>query len=136
MDTVGIAVRKEATKVPLMAGIIPTGNSFFSAVSRDTVKHPGYRGFSFHFRKGLSEEVRIKEITSALGIGKAQIEGMTTKENFVPSLKVGHEKTVEAMDRLVSGTKLLLTGNYFKGLALEDCVCRSLSEASRLKGLL
>ncbi|MFA5354753.1 MAG: FAD-dependent oxidoreductase [Thermodesulfovibrionales bacterium] len=135
VDTVGVAVRKEATTLPLLAGIIPTANSFYSAVSRDTVKDRAYRGFSFHFTKGLDEENRIRKITAVLGVRKEQIEGMMTKENLVPSLKVGHERLTADMDRLISGTRLLLVGNYFKGLALEDCVCRSLSEASRLKAL-
>jgi oxygen-dependent protoporphyrinogen oxidase len=42
---------------------------------------------------------------------------------------------VRELDSLLAGKGLLLTGNYFIGLAIEDCVSRSLSEFRRLRGL-
>jgi UDP-galactopyranose mutase len=38
------------------------------------------------------------------------------------------------MDRCLAGTRLALTGNYFAGLAIEDCVLRSNAEWARVGG--
>jgi len=47
---------------------------------------------------------------------------------------MGHHKWLEKTDMLLKGKKnLLLTGNYFGGMAIEDCVSRSKSEVARLK---
>ena len=48
---------------------------------------------------------------------------------------MGHHEWLEKNDALLKGKKnLLLTGNYFGGMAIEDCVSRSKSEFARLKG--
>jgi UDP-galactopyranose mutase len=39
---------------------------------------------------------------------------------------------VAEIDRLLQGQPLALTGNYFNGLAIEDCVLRSKAEWQRL----
>ena len=45
---------------------------------------------------------------------------------------LGHEQLVVELDRLLQGGKLALTGNYFGGLAIEDCVVRSKEEFARV----
>ncbi|MCL4457426.1 MAG: FAD-dependent oxidoreductase [Nitrospirae bacterium] len=137
VESVGIAIKKDLTaSIPPVAGIIPSSDSFYSVVSRDTVKHDSYRGFTFHFRPGvLNNDAKLKRIAEVLGIKTSQIEHMAEKENFVPSLKVGHEKLVGKIDQSLSTSRLLLTGNYFDGMAIEDCVTRSRNEFVRLKKL-
>jgi len=39
---------------------------------------------------------------------------------------------VQAIDRGLAGARVFVTGNYFGGLAIEDCVLRSRGEADRL----
>lgn len=138
VESVGIAVKKDLpASIPPVTGIIPTSDSFYSIVSRDTVKHDTYRGFTFHFKPGvLNNDAKLKRITEVLGIKTAQIEHMAAKENFVPSLKVGHEALVGKIEQSISTSRLLLTGNYFDGMAIEDCVTRSLKEFMRLKKLM
>ncbi len=53
--------------------------------------------------------------------------------NFVPSLKISHNDLAGEIEKSISGSRLFLTGNYFDGMALEDCVSRSLKEFLRLK---
>ncbi|MDI6728730.1 MAG: hypothetical protein QMD44_07385, partial [Thermodesulfovibrionales bacterium] len=79
---------------------------------------------------------KLKKIAEVLGIKTAQVEHIAAKENFVPSLKVGHEALICKIEQSNSATRLLLTGNYFDGMAIEDCVSRSLKEFMRLKKLL
>ncbi len=60
---------------------------------------------------------------------------MTEKKVLLPSPTLGHDLTVKEIDRLVAGTRLALTGNYFAGLALEDCAIRSREEFARVSAL-
>jgi UDP-galactopyranose mutase len=48
---------------------------------------------------------------------------------------LGHDRTVHELDRLLAGQRLALTGNYFSGLAIEDCVLRSRAEWRRVSTL-
>jgi len=137
VETVGAVVGKDALSLCPLAGIIAVDDSFFSAVSRDTVQHATHRGFSFHFKpRCADQDAKLKRISEVLGVSPGQIEHVVTKENFVPSLTVGHDALISDIDRLLAGKRLLLTGNYFSGLAIEDCVSRSLVEFSRLNGML
>ena len=45
---------------------------------------------------------------------------------------MGHGDIVAALDSRLAGGRLALTGNYFQGLAIEDCVQRSFAEWERL----
>ena len=137
VESMGVALEKKAVSLPLMAGLIAAEDWFYSAVSRDSVKNDNYRGFCFHFKGGrLNREAKLKRITDMLGVYHSQIAGIVTKDNLVPSLVVGHDSLAGEIDRLLTRKRLLLTGNYFWGLAIEDCVSRSLSEFTRLKNAL
>ncbi|HXX58564.1 MAG TPA: FAD-dependent oxidoreductase, partial [Thermodesulfovibrionales bacterium] len=136
-EAVGFAVRKDALSLAPLAGIIPVHDSFFSVVSRDAIAHETYRGFTFHFKPGLLDrEKKIGRISEVIGVKREQLEQVTVTENYVPFLNVGHDRLLGEIDSLLANKRLLLTGNYLLGLAIEDCVLRSLSEFSRLRALL
>ncbi len=136
IETVGVAIRKEALTLGPVAGIIAVNDAFYSAVSRDTVPHDRYRGFSFHFRAGeLSYDEKLRRIGEVLAVGPAELSQVVTRESRLPSPVVGHRRITGEIDRLLAGKRLLLTGNYFAGLAIEDCVTRSQSEFSRLAAI-
>jgi protoporphyrinogen oxidase len=137
VESVGVAVKKDLISIPLAAGIIPVSDSFYSIVSRDTVSHDEYRGFTFHFKQGVvNRDAKFNRIAEVLGVKQSKIEHVVSKENAVPSLKIGHDKLVSKIEQALSGNRLLLTGNYFNGMAIEDCVSRSLKEFMRLKNML
>lgn len=136
VETVGVAVPNAQVKLPPLGGLIGRNEAFYSAVSRDTVPDPAYRGFTFHFRPGvLDEDEKIERIVQVLGISRAALgpENVATKLNQLPALRVGHEDLVRAVDKALAGSRLALTGNYFTGVAIEDCVTRSLEECTRLR---
>ncbi|MEC4676047.1 MAG: FAD-dependent oxidoreductase [Nitrospirota bacterium] len=134
IESVGVAVKKDAVSLEPVAGIIPANNSFYSVVSRDTVRHDRFRGFTFHFKPGIMDgEAKLKQIGDLLGVHRDQLNFMAGKDNLLPSIKVGHHRLVNKIDGLLGGGRLLLTGNYFGGIAIEDCVSRSLDEYQRLK---
>lgn len=132
VDSVGVVVKKSDLSVKPVAAIISPNDIFFSAVSRDTVPDDNYRGFAFHFRPGESDETKMRRITDVLGIAEDKIVHKYEVMNTVPSLRVGHREWLEKMDGMLAGKNILLTGNYFGGMAIEDCVSRSLSESERL----
>lgn len=134
VESMGVMVKKDAVTLPPFAGLIPIKDSFFSVVSRDTVSHPTHRGFTFHFRPGMLErDAKIARIGAVLKVPGNALEGIAEKSNLIPSLRVGHDCLIGEVDRLIEGKQLLLCGNYFDGVAIEDCVSRSLSEFNRLK---
>jgi protoporphyrinogen/coproporphyrinogen III oxidase len=133
IESVGVAVLKEKLKFPPLAGIIPANDDFYSAVSRDTVPHPSYRGFSFHFKSGrLPLEGKLKRIAAVLQVGEEDLEQVAERESRLPSPVVGHGALTAQIDRNLAGGKLFVTGNYFAGMAIEDCIVRSKNEFARL----
>ncbi len=138
VESVGVVVEgQRVSSIPSVAGIIPRSDLFYSIVSRDTVKDPKYRGFTFHFKPDVaSRDLKIKRITDVLGIKKEDIGHLVETKNLVPALKKGHRSLINDIDNYIFEKPILLTGNYFDGLAIEDCIIRSLKEFLRLKRML
>lgn len=136
VETVGVALPKSRLSLPPLAGLIGRDEPFFSAVSRDTVPDAGFRGFTFHFRPGaLDEEGKLSRVADVLNVPRSEFgsENVATKINRLPALRVGHGDLIRAVDHLLPGNRLALTGNYFTGVAIEDCVTRSRGEFERLR---
>lgn len=132
-ETVGVAVDKDAVSIERFANLIPQDDLFFSVVSRDIVTDPTFRGFTFHFKPGAADTgAKLKRIGEVLKIDPGELTRVVMKDNFVPALKVGHRQLIGELDAARAGTNLLLTGNYFSGIAIEDCIGRSLAEFSRI----
>ncbi|HCD36681.1 FAD-dependent oxidoreductase [Chlorobium phaeovibrioides] len=135
VDTVGVIVRSANVSMKPVAAVISPDDLFFSVVSRDTVPDEHFRGFAFHFQPGVSEKKKKERITEVLGLPMGKIEHIALKANVVPSLRLGHHEWLAKTDSILKSEKgILLTGNYFAGMAIEDCVSRSKSESERLKG--
>jgi oxygen-dependent protoporphyrinogen oxidase len=131
VDTVGVIVKKDALKIPPIAALAASDDVFYSFVSRDTFPDDLYRAFAFHFRPGATDHgAKLDRIASVLGTGN--FEQVITAEHVIPSLRPGHKDLINEIDGLLAGTRLLLTGNYFSGIAIEDCLSRSLKESERL----
>ena len=135
IETVGAAVLKGKLKLPLLAGIIPVNDDFYSAVSRDTVPHDAYRGFSFHFKSGrLPLEAKLKRMAEVLRVRPEDLEQVVQRESRLPSPVVGHGALTAQIDSQLAAGKLSVTGNYFAGMAVEDCIVRSIKEFDRISG--
>lgn len=92
-----------------------------------------YRGFAFHFRpRELAAEAQVEHICRALGIAEDRIAGMSRVSNRLPALRAGHSELVRKIDALLAGGRLALTGNWFLGVSIEDCLTRSHQECERL----
>ena len=135
VESVGVALPVNQVSLPPMAGLIGRNEAFYSAVSRDTAPDPAHRGFTFHFRPGaLDEERKLNHIAQVLNVPRAALgsENVVSRINQLPALRVGHGEWMNAVDRALAGSHLALTGNYFTGVAIEDCVTRSRAEFERL----
>jgi len=132
VETIGVIIKKDATRIGPIAALAAADDIFYSFVSRDTFPDPVYRGFAFHFKAAASSrETRLGRMAQVLGT--RDFEEIVTAEHVIPSLRLGHKDMINEIDGMIADTPLLLTGNYFTGLAIEDCVSRSLQESRRLK---
>jgi len=133
IDTLLLAFDKADLSVAEMAGLISVDGPFLSAVSRDFLADARYRGFAFHFPGGiLNEADRISAACAALDVSADKIVATANLCNRLPSLRKGHQGLVEALDRTLADLPISITGNWFLGVSIEDCVTRSRSEHERL----
>jgi protoporphyrinogen oxidase len=128
------AVKLDKASVDLerLAFVIPVEGPCYSVVTRDVVDDPKARAFAFHFEQGVLEpEKQLKAMEKLLGTDQFNLDQTFEAYHRLPLLKPGHQHKVEQMDRLLEEENLYLTGNYFDGLSLEDCVARSRKESKR-----
>jgi protoporphyrinogen oxidase len=131
VETVGVVINKGETALGPIAALAAADDIFYSFVSRDTFPDPKYRGFAFHFKAGASShEKKLERIAQVLGT--RNFGQVVTAGHVIPSLRLGHKEKIAEIDGLIAGTPLMLTGNYFSGVAIEDCVSRSLKESGRI----
>jgi len=135
IDTLLLAFEKTRLIVPRLAGLISVDGPFWSAVSRDFLDHPRYRGFAFHFPGGCYDhDTRLAAACAALGVAPTAIGAQALVANRLPSLRRGHQTLIAELDRMLAGQRLAVTGNWFLGVSIEDCLTRSHSEHRRLFG--
>lgn len=134
IETVTVCVAAEhLAHLPALAGLIAVDDAFYSMVSRDYLPDERYRGFAFHFRGGaLDAGTQVERICRTLGIGAEQLSGTAWVANRLPALLVDHGDLVREIDKTLAGGRLAITGNWFLGVSIEDCLTRSHQEYERL----
>ncbi len=134
VESLAVAVPADSVRLKPLAGLIPRDDALLSVVSRDTLPHPTLRGFALHFRPGrLDSREKLARATALLGTGEPA--GVVEKINTVPAPPPNHEEVIANIDAQLAGHRLFMTGNYFKGLSIEDCVERSALEFERLSAM-
>ncbi len=135
VDSVGVVVRADQVPgIPYATFLIPRGDIFHSVVTRDVVPDPTWRGFVFHFRPGHDEKEKLERIGAVLGVAPAAIAERWERRTVLPSPVLGHRDVVAGLDAALAGGRLAVTGNWFAGLAIEDCALRSRAEWQRVAG--
>lgn len=133
VESVGIVVKKDDLKLEQVAGIIAADGDFYSSVSRDYLAHPELRGMAFHFKPGqLSHEQKVDRICKILELERDQLVEVFDKINRLPAPDMGHHELMAEVDDLLTGKPLALVGNYFAGVAVEDCLERVERELNRI----
>ncbi len=128
----GVAFARKDLRLPRLAGLVPIDDVFFSAVSRDVIPDQRLRALAFHFRAGLTLDERLDRIRDVTGVDRKSFVQVCEHETSLPSPGIGHPDLVRAIDQGLAGSRVYITGNFFEGLAIEDCALRSASETSRL----
>lgn len=132
VESLGVTLPRARCWMPGCAFVIPAQDLFYSAVTRDPFPDPERRSFTFHFRSGLGREVQLRRMAEVLRCGVAELGEPQQRRTVLPSPGRDHGRIVAEFDRLLAGRRLALTGNYFQGLAIEDCILRSFEEFTRL----
>ena len=133
VDSVGVVLPQSKAWPPPCAFLVPVDDTFFSCVTRDPFPDPAYRAFAFHFKPGQTRDARLKRVADVLKVQPSDFLHLAEAKRILPAPALGHGEIVAEIDRCLAGSPLLLTGNFFEGLAIEDCVLRSNSEWARAK---
>jgi UDP-galactopyranose mutase len=135
VDSLGVVLPREKAWMPECAFLVPVDDLFFSCVTRDPFPDPARRGFAFHFRPGLTRAERLGRALEVLKVTEADLLHLAERSCTLPSPALGHGGIVADLDHHLAGGRLMLTGNYFDGLAIEDCVARSFAEWKRVSAV-
>jgi UDP-galactopyranose mutase len=133
IESLGVTLPRARCWMPECAFVIPSADIFYSAVTRDPFPNADRRSFTFHFRAGVAREDQMRRMAEILRCSVGELGEPPVRQTVLPSPALGHDRLVAELDRLLAGRRLALTGNYFQGLAIEDCVLRSFSEYARIK---
>ncbi|MBN2242133.1 MAG: FAD-dependent oxidoreductase [Acidobacteria bacterium] len=132
LESLGTRIPRGKCSLPECAFIVPANDIFFSAVSRDPFPDPDWRAFAFHFRPGIGHEQKVGRICSLLQVSPSDLDILAGQNLTLPAPRIRHAAIVAEIDRNLEKTGLALLGNYFMGLAIEDCMARAASEWQRL----
>lgn len=132
VETVAVALPRERTALPEMAFLVSVNDIFHSAVTRDPVPGARLRGFAFHFKPGHAREQKLRRIEAVLGAPREAFVDVADATVVLPAPSRAHAATVARIDGALAGSRLAVTGNFFDGLAIEDCVLRSKAEWARV----
>lgn len=135
VESLGVTLPVETTWMPPCAFVVPVNDVFFSMVTRDPFPDARRRAFTFHFRPGVAMETKLQRMADVLKIKSSELGTrypVTDQKVTLPSPRVGHDQIVATIDKALVGTPLAVTGNFFEGLAIEDCIQRSFAECERL----
>jgi UDP-galactopyranose mutase len=136
VESLGFAVRAEkVARLPVSTFLVPRDDVFHSVVTRDSVPDASWRGFAFHFKPGLDRAAKLARVTRLLQLQPGDLEELAEQRSVLPSPVLGHDEVVREVDRLTGGGRLSVTGNWFAGLSIEDCVERSRQEWARVSAL-
>lgn len=133
IESVGVVFNKGDLSIEAIAGVIAVDGDFYSAASRDYLNHPDLRGFTFHFKPGLlSDDEKVERICNLLDVSSTDIQSLFHKTNRLPAPDMGHHQLIDTLDSSLNDKPLALIGNYFKGVAIEDCLERVEKEFGRI----
>jgi UDP-galactopyranose mutase len=132
VESAGVVLPRAKTPLAECAFVVPVDDVFFSMVTRDPFPDPERRGFAFHFRPGVPRDEKLARMSAVLRVPREALADIVEQRVTLPSPTLGHAEIVAGVDRCLAGTRLAVTGNYFAGLALEDCVQRSNAEWARI----
>jgi len=134
VESLGVVLPRARCWMPECAFVVPVDDVFFSCVTRDPFPDPERRAFAFHFRPGVPRDEKLRRMAEVLRVPREDLGEPVERKVTLPSPALGHAGIVRDVDACLAGGRLAVTGNYFGGLAIEDCVLRSSAEWARIAG--
>ena len=131
IESRAVVLPKEQLNFDPVTFIIPLQGPCFSMVTRDVMPHRTWRGFAFHFQENNSTKQEQEEFMSELLYLKELNAVTVATKHKLPLIKTGHTERMNKIKQLAEESGIYITGNYFNGLSLEDCVDRSKAEFER-----
>lgn len=130
LESTALILDKDKPGIEPTTFVIPTQGACYSMVTRDVLVHEKYRGFACHFQKNdVSNDDQVATMSQLLSVKEIP---QTVKANHtLPLIKIGHKERMSAIIYQAEKTGIYITGNFFNGLSLEDCVERSNEEVKR-----
>jgi oxygen-dependent protoporphyrinogen oxidase len=132
LESLGARIPRKRCSLPECAFIVPVQDLYFSAVSRDPFPDPNWRAFAFHFRPGTTHEQKVQCMCDLLKVAPEELDLSAMNTLTLPSPREDHAEIAAEIDRNLQSAGFALLGNYFTGMALEDCISRAESEWKRL----
>jgi len=121
IETYAVVLPVAVVKLPPVAGLIGGDDAYFSAVSRDYLPHPQWRGFAFHFKPGLLDDAgKRRKAAEVLGCAPNDFAFEQSKLNRLPALTPASVAFAAELDARLAMTPIRLAGNYLNGLSLGD----------------
>lgn len=134
IETEAVVVAADKSSLPPLAGLIGGDDAFFSAVSRDYLPHPRWRGFAFHFKPGrLDLAAKRQRMAEVLGCRVEDFAHATSKTNVLPALTPASVDLAAALETRLAATPVRLAGNYLNGLSLGDSAVHAAAMVERLE---
>jgi protoporphyrinogen/coproporphyrinogen III oxidase len=132
LESLGTRIARSKCRLPDCAFVVPVDDVFYSAVTRDPFPDPNWRAFAFHFRTGLSTERKVKRMCEVLGVAPRDLDCLKEQQTTLPAPRLNQADIVAEIQKQLVSNKFALLGNYFAGLAIEDCITRSFDEWQRV----
>ncbi|RUT73449.1 protoporphyrinogen/coproporphyrinogen oxidase [Ancylomarina longa] len=128
----GFTIARKKIAIGPVSFIIPLQGPCFAMVTRDVMTDGDTRGFVFHFvDQQISKEEQEAFMANMLQIKLADLGTTVEARHSLPLLALGHKERIKDIKSMAEECGIYLTGNYFNGLSLEDCVERSNDEYER-----
>ncbi|MBI3792359.1 MAG: FAD-dependent oxidoreductase [Gemmatimonadetes bacterium] len=135
VDSMAVVLPASRVSWPVTMFAVPKRDILYSVVTRDSVPDPASRAFTVHFAPGHPRETRLTRMARLLGVPVAELGPVWERHAILPSPEVGHERIVRDLDAAIAGRPLAVVGNWFDGLAIEDCVQRAGREWARVRAI-
>jgi len=132
VESLGVVLPRERCWLPELAFLVPVDDLFHSVVTRDPFPDPARRAFVFHFKPGIAREARLARMAEVLRVRPQDLADIVEQRLVLPAPAADHAARVAAFDRALAGAPLAVVGNWFDGLAIEDCVQRAFAEWARI----
>ena len=120
--------------MPECAFLVPVDDVFHSCVTRDPFPDPRAARLRLPLPARASRaSAKLARMADVLRVGRGTSARSSRRGARSPRPRSATASVAE-VDRCLAGGQLAVTGNYFAGLAIEDCVLRSNAEWARISG--